>query len=247
MVTPVGGRDSIIELARAESYADASKPRRPWASGIDGNGSFDGSKTFGSRTKWGDLTDDVYRRQRDETGARASPAVPDAVPPSQRRKRCWRGSRRASSPTRSSSAHGPSFGDGSRPPRPWASGVDGSACASGSRTFGSSMSGATSATTLSAQAGRARAQLAELPDGDRIVAFDAYRAGSSPCGRRSRWPAQPSGRNSAGSSSSGSSCGTASWSPSTGRHRPDPSSRKDSGFAPKGIRTPDLHLERVAS
>ncbi len=77
---------------------------------------------------------------------------------------------------------------------------------------------------------------------------------STPTGRES-WlcqtrskQRQPSvGKSSAGSWSNGWSCATGSWKRSTGRPRPDRSSEKDSGSAPKGIRTPDLHLERVAS
>jgi hypothetical protein len=92
-----------------------------------------------------------------------------------------------------------------------------------------------------------QAALAELPDGDRIRA-------STPTGQAScRYPT-PSAprhlfgeRNSAGWWSIGSSSAISSFSPSRGRPPPDRSSRKDSGRAPKGIRTPDLHLERVAS
>lgn len=57
-------------------------------------------------------------------------------------------------------------------------------------------------------------------------------------------------RNSAGSSSSEWSFGTATWRRSSGSRRRARSSRahrKDSGSGPKGIRTPDLRLERAAS
>ena len=66
------------------------------------------------------------------------------------------------------------------------------------------------------------------------------------CPRRSPRPRGRAARSSVGSWSSWSLCGTGSWRPSTGRRRHGPSS-KNSGSAPKGIRTPDLHLERVAS
>ncbi len=69
---------------------------------------------------------------------------------------------------------------------------------------------------------------------------------SSRCPTRSPWPRVRGERSSAGSWSSGSWCGTGSWRPSIGLRRPGRSSN-DSGRAPKGIRTPGLHLERVAS
>ena len=69
---------------------------------------------------------------------------------------------------------------------------------------------------------------------------------SWPCERRSRSRRRRSARNSVGSWSSVSSSATGSWMRSTGCP-PQGRSSKNSGSAPKGIRTPDLHLERVAS
>ena len=98
-----------------------------------------------------------------------------------------------------------------------------------------------------AQRDAVRTALAALPDDDRIRSFDAYRARllALPEAIAVASPARR-GKSSVGSWSSGSSCGTARSRRSTGPLRPGRSS-KDSGSAPKGIRTPDLHLERVAS
>ena len=117
-----------------------------------------------------------------------------------------------------------------------------------STVIGSVRGLATGHLTAAYQAERdaARVALGELPDGDRVVAFDAYRARISRCPTRSRWPRGRAAKSFAGSWSSGSWSVTGSWRPSTGRRRPGRSSN-DSGRAPKGIRTPDLHLERVAS
>ena len=92
----------------------------------------------------------------------------------------------------------------------------------------------------------ARAALAELPDGDRITAFDAHRA---------RILALPGAIAAASPARREELCRivvervvvrdrlveTIEWTPSA---RPF---LKRRGCAPKGIRTPDLHLERVAS
>ena len=97
-----------------------------------------------------------------------------------------------------------------------------------------------------AQRDAVRSALAALPDDDRIRSFDAYRARllalpeaiavASPARREELCRILVER----------SSAGIAKSPRSTGRRRPAPSS-KNSGSAPKGIRTPDLHLERVAS
>ena len=105
----------------------------------------------------------------------------------------------------------------------------------------------------------------DLPDAEYLVQRDAAKApwppcptttgsarstltgrGSSSCPKQSRRHHRPGGRSYAGSSSSGSSSATADSTRSPG-HRRSARSSKNSGSAPKGIRTPDLHLERVAS
>ncbi len=69
------------------------------------------------------------------------------------------------------------------------------------------------------------------------------------CPTRSRLHHRLDARNCAGSWSRRLSCGTDGSTTSRGPHRSGRSSsaQKNSGCAPKGIRTPDLHLERVAS